>query len=221
MEKLKCIYIICFVLQVISIPFICYLLTPMVNSLSFQHFYCEIDAKGVGENFWKEFRKLFPTDYKHYCHDASFATMGLAIMKYLIWILLAIFLFAYSIIFCLIMRKNKFILNNCILYAFIIINFIFLLPVFIFYIYLTPGKTNFDNPDIIFIFDQKLNDEIKEMMKTVVKRLIYGIIGIFLILIIIATTIIKIYILYKAKKQKNIDEKLKENQISNDSIQDF
>ena len=59
------------------------------------------------------------------------------------------------------------------------------------------------------------------MMKTVVKRLIYGIIGIFLILIIIATTILKIYILYKTKKQKNIDEKLIENQISNDSIQDF
>ena len=58
-------------------------------------------------------------------------------------------------------------------------------------------------------------------MKTVVKRLIYGIIGIFLILIIIATTILKIYILYKTKKQKNIDEKLIENQISNDSIQDF
>ncbi len=215
MEKLKCIYIICFVLQVISIPFIGYLLPPMVDSLSFQSFYCEIDARGVGDNFWKEFRKLFPTDYNHYCHDTSFATMGLAIMVYLIWILLTIFLFAYSIIFCLIMRKNKFILNNYILSSFIIINFIFLLPVIIFYIYLTPGKTNFDNPDIIFIFDKKLNDKIKEMMKTVVKRLIYGIIGLSLIFIIVATTILKIYILYKAQKQKNKDEKLITNQISN------
>ena len=100
MEKLKHIYIICFVLQVISIPFICYLIVPMVNSLSYQRFYCEIDARGVGENFWKEFRKLFPTDYNHYCHDTSFAAVGLGITTILIWILLAIFLIAYSIFFC-------------------------------------------------------------------------------------------------------------------------
>ena len=45
-------------------------------------------------------------------------------------------------------------------------------------------------------------------MKTVVERKIYGIIGIFLILIKIVGTLIKINILYKAKKQNEIDENL-------------
>jgi hypothetical protein len=45
------------------------------------------DAKGVGENFWKEFRKLFPNDYNHYCHDTSFLTMGYGFMIFGIWIL--------------------------------------------------------------------------------------------------------------------------------------
>ena len=89
-----------------------------------------------------------------------------------------------------------------------IINFIFLIPAIIFYIYLTPGKTSFDNPNIIFIFDEKLNNKIREMMKTVVKRLIHGIIGLTLIFIIVAITILKINILYKANKQKNINEEL-------------
>ena len=82
MEKLKCIYINCFVLQVISIPIIGYLLVPMVTTISYQRLYCNIDAKGVGENFWKEFRKLFPNDYNHYCHDTSFLTMGYGIMVF-------------------------------------------------------------------------------------------------------------------------------------------
>ena len=105
------------------------------------------------------------------------------------------------------MRRNKFILDNCVLSIFIIC-FIFLLPTIIFYIYLTPVKTSFDNPEIIFIFDKELNNEIKEKMKTVVERKIYGIIGIFLILIKIVGTLIKINILYKAKKQNEIDENL-------------
>ena len=207
MEKLKCIYIICFVLQVISIPIIGYLLVPMVTTISYQRLYCNIDAKGVGENFWKEFRKLFPNDYNHYCHDTSFYGMGIGLAIFGIWILLFLILIAYSIIFCLKMRRNKFILDNCVLSIFIIC-FILLLPTIIFYIYLTPVKTSFDNPDIIFIFDKELNNEIKEKMKTVVERKIYGIIGIFLILIKIVGTLIKINILYKAKKENEIDENL-------------
>ena len=207
MEKLKRIYIICFVLQVIIIPIIGLLLVPMVSTTSYQSFYCKIDAKGVDENFWKEFRKLFPTDYNHYCHDTSFYGLGMAIIIFGIWILLFLILIAYSIIFCLKMRRNKFILDYCVLSVFIIC-FILLLPTIIFYIYLTPIKTSFDNPEIIFIFDKELNNEIKEKMKTVVERKIYGIIGIFLILIKIVGTLIKINILYKAKKENEIDENL-------------
>ena len=179
----------------------------MVTTISYQRLYCNIDAKGVGENFWKEFRKLFPNDYNHYCHDTSFLTMGYGFMIFGIWILLFLILIAYSIIFCLKMRRNKFILDNCVLSIFIIC-FILLLPTIIFYIYLTPIKTSFDNPEIIFIFDKELNNEIKEKIKTVVERKIYGIIGIFLILMKIVTTLIKIRILYKAKKQNEIDENL-------------
>ena len=124
-----------------------------------------------------------------------------------IWISLFLILIAYSIIFCLKMGRNKFILDNCVLSKFIIC-FILLLPTIIFYIYLTPVKTSFDNPDIIFIFDKELNNEIKEKMKTVVERKILGIIGIFLILIKIVGTLIKINILYKAKKENEIDENL-------------
>ena len=111
------------------------------------------------------------------------------------------------------MAKNRFILDNCVLCLFIN-SIVFLIPIIYFYINLIPQKTSFDNPDKIYIFNAELNKSIKNVVKTIVKSQIYGILGLCLIFIIFVTTIIKIIILCKATKNKSIDEKLIKSQIS-------
>jgi len=71
MEKLKCIYIICFVIQLLSIPFNSYLFFSMAEAKRYKLFYCSFVDKGVDENFWKEFRKVFTNEYTD-CHESPF-----------------------------------------------------------------------------------------------------------------------------------------------------
>ena len=111
------------------------------------------------------------------------------------------------------MRINGFIFDSCSLGTFIT-SIIFLLFISFYYISFIPLKTSFDNPEIIFIFDENLNKKIEENVKAVLKRKIYGIIGLFLIFKIITITLIKIYILCKAEKKSKIDEKLLISQIN-------
>ena len=55
-----------------------------------------------------------------------------------------------------------------------------------------PGKASFDAPDKdIYIFDDALNDKIRENLGKTLKRKIFGSLVIILIIIVIITTIIK------------------------------
>jgi len=209
MEKIKSIFIICFIIQVISLPAIGFLLLPMILTTFYQSFYCDIDYQRVNETYWEEFRKLFPNSYG--CNDASLLGIELYIFLLFSWIILFFILITYIVNFCL-KIKSGLILDKSILSLFIC-SLAFLLPIIIFYFYLTPGKTSFDKPEIIYIFDAKLNERIEEMVKTVVKRKIYGVIGLSLNFIVIGTTIIKIYILKKGKEQRDLDTFIT-NQIS-------
>ena len=84
MEKIKNIYIICFIIQVISLPVIGFLLLPMILTTFYQSFYCDIEKQEVSETYWEEFRKLFPNDYNHYCNDASLSGIELYIFLFFI-----------------------------------------------------------------------------------------------------------------------------------------
>ena len=101
MEKIKCIYIIYFILQVISIPVIGFLLFPMSQSTVYHSFYCEIHAKKVDESYWKEFRKLFPTDYNHYCGEIAFEGVLLYVFSFFCSIILFFILISYIVNLCL------------------------------------------------------------------------------------------------------------------------
>ena len=105
------------------------------------------------------------------------------------------------------MRNNGFRENFCELCVFIN-SIIFLLAIGVYYIYLIPTKTSFDNPDIIFIFNDNLNKKIEENLEKLVIRRIYGIFGLLLIVGIIATTLIKIKILSLTNKKGKKDEQL-------------
>ena len=212
MEKIKSIYIICFIIQVISLPVIGFLLFPMILTTFYQSFYCAIDHQKVNETYWEEFRKLFPNDYGHYCNDASFSGIELYVFALFCWVILFIILIIYIINFCH-KIKDGLRLDKSILNLFIC-SLVFLLPVIIFYFYLTPGKTSFDKPEIIYIFDTQLNKRIEEKVKTIVERKIYGVIGLLLNFIVIGTTLAKIYILKKGKEQKDIDAKFITDQIN-------
>ena len=52
------------------------------------------------------------------------------------------------------------------------------------------------------------------MVKTVIERKIYGVIGLLLIFLVIGTTLVKIYILKKGKEKTGLDAKFIINQIS-------
>ena len=80
MEKVKIIYIICFILQVPSIPIISYLIYPISETLVYQNLYCDIFSHSVDESFVKEFKKLFPKEYG--CRDTTFE--GLALYSFFI-----------------------------------------------------------------------------------------------------------------------------------------
>ena len=56
------------------------------------------------------------------------------------------------------------------------------------------------------------------MVKTVIERKIYGVIGLLLIFLVIGTTFVKIYILKKGKEQTALDAKFILNQISPNDI---
>ena len=216
MEKIKCIYIICFILQVISFPVIGYLLGPMIETTSYHSFYCTFENLNPKNGFWGEFQKLFPNDYNHYCRDYTFDGLGLAIISYLCGIILFIILIMYIVNFCnticsgLILDKGSKTL--------FIISLIFLLPIIILYLYLTPFRTSFDKPELIYIFDTQLNERIEEMVKTVIERKIYGVIGLLLIFLVIGTTLTQIYILKKGKEKTALDAKFILNQISPNDI---
>ena len=83
MEK-KSIYIICFILQAISLPVIGYLLILMVQTTFYHSLYCFLEYKKVNETYWEEFTKLFPNDYDHYCHDASFKGIELFFLHFFV-----------------------------------------------------------------------------------------------------------------------------------------
>ena len=205
MEKLKTIYKICFTIQVLSIPLMVLFLYLMSITVIYQDLYCHVTNQKVDKKFMDEFKKIFPDEYT--CRDTTLAGMGLYLMFLLICFILLFILIAHSLIFCIKMRKNGFRLNDCELCIFINTS-IFLLVISGYYIYLIPFKTSFDNPDIIFIFNDNLNNDIKENLLKLKLRIFYGILGIFLILAIIAASFIKIKILEKANKNGNIDEKL-------------
>ena len=212
MKNLKIIYIICFIIQVPSIILIGYLLFPISETTEYEKFYCEIKSKNVNESFKKEFKKLFENEYS--CTDTPLGGLGFLVIP--ICIILLIILISYVFIIIFKMLKNGFLIDPCSICLFTL-SLIFLLYLAILYIFLIPPKTSFDNPDLIFIFNEKLNKKIEEKVKTVVKRKIYAILGLVLILITIGTTIIKIILLSKAQKKSSIDEKLIINRL-NDPI---
>ena len=89
------------------------------------------------------------------------------------------------------MRNNGFRENFCELCVFIN-SIIFLLAIGVYYIYLIPTKTSFDNPDIIFIFNDNLNKKIDENLEKLVILRICVTFGLLLIVGINDTTIIKL-----------------------------
>ena len=202
MEKVQCIYIICFILQVISIPFTGYLLFPITHTIGYQHLYCNIKRENTTESFRNEFKKLFPNEYT--CRDSSLEGFGFFIISLLICMILFNILCTYICIFICKMNKNGSSNDSAFICIFIGC-LISLIPIILFYISLIPPKSSFDNPDIIYIFNEQLNKEIEERVEAIVKRKTYSILGFIPITIIIITTIIKIIILYKAKKNSNID----------------
>ena len=205
MEKLKIYYIICFIFQVISMPLLVLLLYLMSITVIYQDLYCHIVVQKVDDNFKKEFKKIFPDEYT--CQDTTLAGMGLYLMFLLICFILFCILISYNLVFCFKMRNNGFRENFCELCVFIN-SIIFLLAIGVYYIYLIPTKTSFDNPDIIFIFNDNLNKKIEENLEKLVIRRICGIFGLLLIVGIIATTLIKIKILSLTNKKGKIDEQL-------------
>ena len=118
----------------------------------------------------------------------------------------------YIVNFCLTICSGL-ILDKGTLTLFIISLF-FLLPIIILYIYLTPFRTSFDKPEKIYIFGTEQNKEIEEMVKALIERKIYGVIGLLLIFLVIGTTLVKIYILKKGKEKTGLDAKFIINQIS-------
>ena len=205
MELLKFIYIICFIFQVLSIILLWILFVPISETFKYEDLYCDIINERVDENFMNEFKKLFPQTYS--CRDVSYVGLGFGLISFLIGIILFYILIAYIIIFSLKMKKNGFMLNMFILCIFVT-SILFLIPMIFNYISLIPSKTSFDNPEKIFIFNETLNKRIEEKVKEILDRKFYAILGIVLISILISTTLIKIMILFLAKKKQNIDEKL-------------
>ena len=59
MEKIKSIYIICFILQVISFPVIGYLLDPIIETTFYHRFYCDIEYQNPMDIFGKNFKNFF------------------------------------------------------------------------------------------------------------------------------------------------------------------
>ncbi len=52
------------------------------------------------------------------------------------------------------------------------------------------------------------------MVKTLIEKKIYGVIGLLLLFLVIGTTLTKIYILKKGKEQTGLDAKFITNQIN-------
>ena len=185
----------------------------MYKTTSHYHsFYCIFENLKINGGFWDEYRKLFPDDYEHYCRDARFSNMGTVISMYFCWIILFFILIIYIVNFCHKINSGL-ILDKGILNSFIC-SLIFLLPTIIVYIYLTPFRTSFDKPEKIYIFSTQTNKNIEEMVKTVIERKIYGVIGLLLLFLVVGTTLTKIYILKKGKEQTGIDAKFITNQIN-------
>ena len=172
-------------------------------------FYCDI-YNGLKEEtistaqkntFIKKFKKVFPKKFS--CSDLDF---GLELIVYRFFaVILFICAIIYSIIFG-IKIKNNLKKDYCSIIFFIVF-ICFLL--FFSYVVITviPGKTSFDVPDKdIYIFDDTLNDKIRENLGKTLKRKIFGSLVIILIIIVIITTIIKIVILYKSKNDDNLRE---------------
>ena len=69
-----------------------------------------------------------------------------------------------------------------------------------------PDKTDFDNPEKVYVFDKEYNDEIRKHVNQILKRKIFGIMIYILTFIIMITTIIKIVIIIRfGKKDNNLE----------------
>ena len=208
-SKQKRIYIICFIIQVLSILIAGFLPTKMFRYYYISSFCCEVYArfdKGTISPFEtifiKEFKKVFPQKFR--CTDSDLG--GLIIIIYIYFAVIHfICAIIYSIIFG-IKIKNNLKKDYCSIIFFIV--FICFLLFFSYaVITVIPGKASFDAPDKdIYIFDDALNDKIRENLGKTSKRKIFGSLVIILIIIVIITTIIKIVILCKSKNDDNLRE---------------
>ena len=173
--------------------------------INYQSFYCKIvshlDSHTESFNeFMEEFKKIFPSEYNCQGHQFEIVT----VIIFFINVILYIFGIIYIIIFIIeIIRKLE--RNYCTLCVFIY--FMLFLLFLLVYISSQMPKTNFDHPEKIYIFDDELNDEIKEHVNNVQKRKIYGILEFILTLIIYITTIIKIVILFR-KENNNLENNI-------------
>ena len=174
--------------------------------------YCTSEHLKANGGFWEEYRKLFPTYNIDSCRDSSFPDFGLYICIFFCWIILFIILIIYIVNFCLKINSGL-ILDKGKLHSFIC-SLMFLLPTIILYICLTPFRTSFDKPEKIYIFSTQTNKRIEGMVKTLIEKKIYGVIGLLLLFLVIGTTLTKIYILKKGKEQTGLDAKFITNQIN-------
>ena len=195
-SKRKMIYIICFIIQTISI--IITAIAPIIiykNIDSNYSLYCKTFPNS-GDGCKEEFKKLFPSGFSFSCTDLR----GMAILEYIFYSLIIVI---FSIIFCIIFAikiKNNLKNDNCskISIIFFVIFMLFLIYFSIVIIRLIPQRTS--------LSENCNNIPVGNALGRAKTAKAFGIIDIIINLVIIATTIIKIIILLKSNNYNNLQE---------------
>ena len=194
-SKRKMIYIICFIIQTISI--IITAIAPIIiykNIDSNYSLYCRTFPNS-GDGCKEEFKKLFPSGFSFSCSDLR----GMAILEYIFYSLIIVI---FSIIFCIIFAikiKNNLKNDNCskISIIFFVIFMLFLIYFSIVIIRLIPQRTS---------LSENCSGTLGETLGRARTAKAFGIIDIIINLAIIVTTIIKIIILLKSNNYNNLQE---------------